>query len=113
MRGVIKLKFRLMCLSVALVASNASAQDLSQYDFFHRQKVEGLYGNNWYVMLKREDEGIMYFSFLADGKLPYLGTLITACNTSFTDMIVPEVGSEHYVLEDEVITELYRWVCSS
>jgi hypothetical protein len=90
------------------------AEDLSGYDMFYTQLIESPYFNNWYVRLDREVNGIYYFSIVADGKLPYSGTLITACNSDFfQDSVVPNDGSEHYVIEEDVVTELYRWVCTS
>lgn len=107
------MKYKSLLLAAFLAASSAGAQDFSQYDHFFSERIEGLYGNNWYVMLRREDEGIMYLSVIADGKLPYSGTFLTACNSSLPGMMIPDDGSEYYVIEEEVLTELIRWVCTS
>jgi hypothetical protein len=107
------MKFRSILLAALLASSSAGAQDVSQYDHFYSERIEGLYVNNWYVMLRREDEGIMYLSIIADGKLPCSGTFMTACNSSFPGMMIPEEGLEYYIIEADVLTELSRWVCTS
>lgn len=99
-------------LAVALPHS-AIAQDLSQYDQFFFEEIEGPYSNNWYVRHVKQEGLYHYFSVIADGKMPYEGTFITACRTDMEDRIVPAEGFEFSDPSDEVVNAFYFWVCTS
>jgi len=106
-------KIVLSVASALLLATSALAQDLSQYDQFYHEEIEGPYSNNWYVRHILEDGPYHHFSVIADGKLPYEGTFITACRTDMEDQIEPAPGYEYSQPSDEVINAFYYWVCTS
>jgi len=94
-------------------AESAQAQDLSQYNMFYQEHIEGPYGNNWYLRHLRQDGAYHHFSVIAEGKLPYEGTFITACRTDMQDSFVPNPGYEYSEVGEEVIGAFYYWVCTS